>query len=306
MSFNTDAAPQMIERLYREDRLSIDEKNNINLLVLHEGETPDLPMMQFMRTLPQWYKLVSAGDLVQVIEHKRITVKFQPIVSLRERSVYGYECLSRGLTADGDVIPPDKLFPQAKSLGLLFNLDRIARENAIQTAARHGVTDHIFINLLPAAIYDPEYCLRTTVAVAEESGLDYHRLVFEIVESERFGDVDHLKTILRHYRARGVKTALDDVGSGYSSLNTLAELQPDIMKLDMGLIRDIAKDSMKQSILTGLEQIARDNGILLLAAGVETDEELNFRKGRDIDLMQGYRFSPPRDEPDYVFPEELS
>lgn len=293
LAFITENVPEVIEKLFHDDRFSRDEKNNINLLVLRDGEQADMQTMQYMRPLPQWYQLVSAGELVNVIENKRLKVQFQPIVSLRDSNVYGYECLTRGIARDGSVIPPGPLFSQAGAIGLLFNLDRVVRENALRAAQSSRVPGFVFINFLPNAIYDPEFCLRTTMAVADETGLAHDRVVFEIVESEKFEDVAHLKRILRYYQERGVRTALDDVGSGYASLNTLAALKPDIMKLDMQLIRNIDTDTFKQSIFSGLERIARDNGILLLAEGVEREEELAFLAAHRVDLVQGYFFRRP-------------
>lgn len=304
-SIATDDVPAVIERLYREDRFSTDEKNNINVLVLHEDEEPDMNTMQFMKPLVQWFQLVNATDLVGVIEEHAMQVQFQPIVSLADREVFGYECLSRGIAQDGSIIPPQELFSQAKELNLLFNLDRIARENALRRSAEAGISAHTFINFLPNAIYDPEYCLKTTMQTADALGMRRDRIVFEIVESETFDDIDHLKRILTYYRSKGVKTALDDVGSGYSSLNTLATLRPDIMKLDMHLVRNIDHDKLKQSIFNGLNKIAEDSEIMILAEGVETPDELAFLSDNGVDLVQGYYFSRPRDAPDYELPADL-
>ena len=304
-SVRTNDAPSVIQQLYEDDRFSADEKGNINVLILHEGESPDMETMQFMKPLQQWFQLVNATDLVNVIENQDVRVQFQPIVSLCDRSVYGYECLSRGIAQDGSIMPPADLFKQAKDLKLVFNLDRVVRENAIRTAFNSGVEGYVFINFLPNAIYDPEYCLKTTMAVAEEANIERERIVFEIVESESFEDVDHLKRILSYYQSKGVRTALDDVGSGYSSLNTLATLKPDIMKLDMHLIRGIDADKLKQSIFSGLSRIATDNGIILLAEGVETPEELAFLRDSKVDLVQGYYFSRPLDQPNYAVPADV-
>ena len=301
----TDNVPEVIQQLYQEDRFSSDEKGNINVLVLREGEEPDMNTMQFMKPLQQWFQLVNATDLVNVIEENQVLVQFQPIVSLAERQVYGYECLSRGIAQDGSIMPPTELFQQAKDLNLLFNLDRVVRENALRTADAKDVQGSVFINFLPNAIYDPAYCLKTTMEVAESIGLPRERIVFEIVESESFEDVEHLKRILTYYQSRGVRTALDDVGSGYSSLNTLATLRPDIMKLDMHLIRGIDHDKLKQSIFAGLCRIAGDNGIILLAEGVETPEELAYLRDSRVDLVQGYYFSKPLDNPDYLLPADF-
>ncbi len=304
-SVTTDNVPDVIQRLYKDDRFSEAEKANINVLVLRQDEEPSMETMQFMKPLQQWFQLVNASDLVNVIDNHDVLVQFQPIISLAERAVYGYECLSRGIAQDGSIIPPLDLFRQAKELKLVFNLDRVVRENALQSACDHNVPGYVFINFLPNAIYDPEYCLRTTMAKAEQVGIPRDRIVFEIVESESFEDIEHLKHILTYYQSQGVRTALDDIGSGYSSLNTLATLRPDIMKLDLHLIRGIDADSLKQSIFAGLQRIARENGIILLAEGVETAEELEFLRSSGVDLLQGYYFSKPLNEPTYELPPDF-
>lgn len=305
LSITTDNAPEVVTRLFEEDRFSGDEKQNINVLVLREGEEPGVEAMQYMKPLQQWYQIVMAGDLINVIESHAVRVEFQPIVSMSDRSVFGYECLARGIARDGSIIPPADLFSQAKELQLLFNLDRVVRETVLKTAHSFGMTEHVFINFLPNAIYDPEYCLRTTMALAESIGIDHSRIVFEIVESESFDDIEHLKRILTFYQSRGVKTALDDVGSGYSSLNTLATLKPDIMKLDMHLIRGIDRDKLKQSIFSGLCKIADENGITLLAEGIETPDELAFVTAAGVPLLQGFYFSRPLETPSYELPADL-
>lgn len=305
VSVSTDNVPAAVQALYTDDRFSEDERRNINVLVLRADEQPDMSTMQFMKPLQQWFQLVNATDLIHVIENGAVKIQFQPIISLSRREVHGYECLARGLAQDGSVIPPADLFQQAKDLGLLFNLDRVVRETALRTADNAAVPGHLFVNFLPNAIYDPEFCLRTTMAVAESIGVPRERVVFEIVESESFDDVEHLKKILQYYQSKGVKTALDDVGSGYSSLNTLATLRPDIMKLDMHLIRGIDHDKLKQSIFQGLCRIAGENNIVLLAEGVETEAELAYLRETKVDLVQGYYFSRPRDVPDYVLPGDL-
>lgn len=300
----TDNVTEIVQRLFNEDRLSTDEKNNINVLVLRDDEEPDMTTVQNMKPLQQWFQIVTATDLVHVIENRAIQIAFQPIVSVAEHRVFGYELLSRGVSPDGEIIAPGKLFADARRLNLTFNLDRVARENALRVADTMSFDGHLFVNFLPSAIYDPEYCLKTTMAVARQLSIPRDRIVFEIVESETFDDIDHLKKILNYYRGHGVKTALDDVGSGYSSLNILASLRPDIMKLDMDLIRGIDGDRLKQSIFNGLAGIAADNGIQVLAEGVETRDELAFLMSHGVDLLQGYYFSKPRTAPDYELPDD--
>ncbi len=96
---------------------------------------------------------------------------------------------------------------------MLFQVDLAARLSAIQEAVRHGVEDNLFINFTPNAIYDPKFCLRSTVRSVDEASLDHGRIVFEVTETEQAGDVEHLRNIVDYYRERGFRVALDDMGS---------------------------------------------------------------------------------------------
>ena len=293
------SAEQLITLLYQELALSIEEKNSLRLLVLEQQEQFGFEYLQRFRSLNRWYQVFNAQDLLYIIESKSVLVEFQPIISLCTHQVYGYECLMRGLGQNGEVISPAKVFSQAKEMDLIFNLDRVVREQIIRAAHANQVPGYIFINFLPNSIYDPETCLKTTMRVVEELGLNPEKLVFEVVESERFENTNLLKDILQYYHTKGVRTALDDVGSGYSSLNTLAKLKPDIMKIDRELIQNIHEEPIKQSIFRALQDVARENNITILAEGIETKEELDFFKAHDVDLVQGYYFSKPRTYPDY-------
>ncbi|MCX7786275.1 MAG: EAL domain-containing protein [Spirochaetes bacterium] len=177
-------------------------------------------------------------------------------------------------------------------------MDRVSRETAVRTASQYHIQDQkVFVNFIPTTIYDPKYCLQTTLELANTVGFDPANLVFEVVESYKVTDLDHLKSILDYYKSRGFKTALDDVGSGFSNLNSLVRLRPDYLKVDMELVRHIHVDSMKQSVFKALDSIAKENGITLLAEGVETKEELDFLISRGTDLAQGYYLGKPAPKP---------
>ncbi len=250
-----------------------------------------------LRPLSVWCGQNQAVQLREVLQERRLIVHFQPIVRLCDGSVYAHEALIRGKRSDGTLIPPNVLFTQARQADLLFPLDRAARETIIETAARLGYRGRLFINFLPSAIYVPQTCLATTFAVAQRCGYDPSQLVFEVVETESIQDIAHLRHILDHYRAKGFQTALDDVGSGYSSLNLLASLAPNYVKLDRELISNIPQEPLKQAIVGALVAMAKQAGILTLAEGVETEAERDFVQAAGVDLAQGYFFARPAPEP---------
>ena len=200
---------------------------------------------------------------------------------MHDKSIYAYEALVRGVKDDGTLMYPDILFRKSKANDQDFKLDRLCRETALKTAAAKKITQKLFINFIPTAIYDPEFCLAAT----------------EVVETELVKDQDHLKKILNYYRRKGYKIALDDVGEGYSSLNMLIELKPDIIKVDRNIIDGIDKNELKQSVYKALYSIAKEHGIQVLAEGVETKYELEMVQSIGVDFVQGYYFAKPSPEP---------
>ncbi|NNM53906.1 MAG: EAL domain-containing protein [Spirochaetales bacterium] len=249
-----------------------------------------------IRTLARWESLTNAGFLIDILSNNRLVSHFHPIWDLPRQTLFGYECLIRGQEANGALIPPSRLFGAAKENRLLFNLDRQARQSALRSAARFPVQTKLFINFVPTAIYDPIFCLESTVGLAHQLGITPDRVVFEVIETEEVDDWNHLEKILTFYRKNGFQIALDDVGSGYSSLNRLVQIRPDIIKIDLEIIRNIERDPVKQSVFRALAAIARENGIKLLAEGVETSEELAFVTNEGADLAQGYLWGPPSAE----------
>lgn len=294
----SDDIEALIQLLCRDCGLSTSDNMNIQLLVTAaDAKNVDPSELTKMRPLATWCSQFNAQELLDVLQHKRLLVHFQPIIRVQDQSIYAHEALIRGLSPEGMIIPPNLLFGQAKDAELLFNLDRMCRETIMHSAAKLNYFGRLFINFLPSAIYNPENCLSTTLALAERYGFDPHKLIFEVVETERIDDINHLRSILDYYRAKGFKTALDDMGSGYSSLNLLANLSPNIIKIDRELITNINQEPIKQAIVGGIMGMAKQTGIMTLAEGVETEDEWHYIRQQGFDLVQGYYFARPAPEP---------
>ena len=209
------------------------------------------------------------------------------------KEVYGYESLLRA-SNPLEFISPGKLFQVANQTGLHSLLDRRAREEAIK--AREGkIVPGIksFINFLPSTIYNPDFCLRHTFKIVEKYKINPADLVFEVVETEKILDVDHLKNVLNQYKKEGMKVALDDVGSGFSSLDMLELLQPDYVKIDRSYISFCDQDDEKKKFLTEANERAHSLGILTLAEGIERVEEFEFCQSLGYDFAQGYLVGKP-------------
>ncbi|WP_303851372.1 EAL domain-containing protein [Seleniivibrio woodruffii] len=295
--FVTDCFSDVISRCAASGELTELEKQNISILPLGVDEILDFGKASAAKSLDSWNTLILSKDLIWILENGSFTVHFQPIIDASTMTIYGYECLSRGVLPDTSMMSPAKMFDAAKKTGMLFNLDRQCRETAIKTSAVKNINKNIFINFLPTSIYNPEFCLKDTVKWAHQLEFDPSTIVFEVVETEKVDSAAHLQNILRFYKEKGFRTAMDDVGSGYSSLNMFASLSPDIIKIDMELVRDVHKNIMKQSVSRALVSMAKEAGCKVLAEGIENVDEFEWFKVLGIDYAQGYYFGKPSAEP---------
>ncbi len=273
------------------------EAKAIRLLFL-ENEMPFTPAsIREAKTIQAYNDFIHAQELSVLITKGALTTHFQPIVDLRTDEIYGYESLARGVKDDGTLIYPDKLFRWAREGDMLFYLDRACRETSLKTAAVKNITSKVFINFIPTAIYDPAHCLSSTVRWAKQLDFNPQNIIFEVVESDLVNDIGHLKKILDYYKSQGFMVALDDVGSGYSTLNMVAQLLPNIVKIDREIMNHIDTSSTNQSIFKAIVSLARENNILVLAEGVERKEEVLYAHANGAHLAQGYYFAKPSSEP---------
>lgn len=213
---------------------------------------------------------------------------YQPIVDLNTQQIYAHEALVRG--------------PQGQPAGSVlscvteenrYRFDQACRVKAIKTATALEMPTRLSINFLPNAIYKPELCIRTTLETARVQGFPIERIIFESVEGERIADGKRLAEILREYKRIGFLTAIDDFGAGFAGLNLLADFQPDIIKLDMELIRNINHNRARQAIVRGVMRICESLYIEVIAEGVETIDECLCLQAMGVKLIQGYLFSKP-------------
>jgi EAL domain-containing protein (putative c-di-GMP-specific phosphodiesterase class I) len=223
-------------------------------------------------------------NFFDIIENSSLTAHFQPIIDMQTNKIFAYETLTRGVLPDGTLMCPDVSFKKSARNDMNFTLDRMCRESALKTTAVKKIDAKVFINFIPTSIYDPEFCLASTVKWAKQLEFDPKNIVFEVVETQDVKDKEHLKSILNYYRDKGFLIALDDVGERYSSLNMIIDIKPDIIKVDRNIIENIDKEPMKQSIYKAPRGICLDNGIKILAEGVETLYELEKVKKLELTM----------------------
>ncbi|WP_244222353.1 EAL domain-containing protein, partial [Corallococcus praedator] len=285
------------------DVLTAEEVRGTRALFVPGDSEPGMADYPRVDSLQRFTMLQQSGWLVDMLAESRLTSFFQPIVHAQDTSlIFAHEALMRGRDRDGALVSPARMFDTAREADLLFQLDLAARTTAIREAVRHQLRTHLFINFTPTAIYDPAFCLRSTVAAIHEAGIPAEHVVFEIIESDRAANAEHLRAIVDFYRNAGFKVALDDLGAGYSSLNLIHQLRPEYMKLDMELVRGVHADPYKASIVQKLLEIASQLGIQTVAEGIETPEELSWVRRHGVDFVQGYLIAKPSGVPAVVTP----
>jgi EAL domain-containing protein (putative c-di-GMP-specific phosphodiesterase class I) len=218
------------------------------------------------------------------------TMAFQPIVDIRTGTPFAYEALVRGVNGEGAGTILQLVDEKNR-----YAFDQQCRVKAIEMASALGLSEtgaRLSINFMPNAVYEPRACIRLTLATAMRTGFPTNRIIFEFTEDEEL-DVAHVTNILRAYKAMGFMTAIDDFGAGHAGLKLLARFQPDIVKLDMDLIRDVDSDSVKQRIVRHLLRLLEDLGIQMLCEGVETPDELATLTELGVRHVQGYLLARP-------------
>lgn len=228
------------------------------------------------------------------------SMAFQPIVDVQTRKIFAYEALVRGIANE----PASSILAQINEENR-YRFDQACRVKAIQLAAQLGMDTYLSINFLPNAVYQAETCIRTTIKASQEYGFPANRIIFEVTEGEKVSDREHLNSIFAAYKKLGFKTAIDDFGAGYSGLNLLAEFQPDIIKLDMAIIRNIDEDQVRRAIVLGIMHVCREIACDVIAEGIESQAELQTLRAMGIHLFQGFYFAKPAFESLVTVPPHL-
>jgi EAL domain-containing protein (putative c-di-GMP-specific phosphodiesterase class I) len=218
------------------------------------------------------------------------SMAFQPIVNVESGEVFAHEALVRGPNGEGAQSVLSAVDPANR-----YAFDQQCRVKAIELATDLHLADQgarLSINFMPNAVYEPRACIRLTLATAMKTGFPLDHIIFEFTEDERL-DTQHVLNILRTYRSMGFKTAIDDFGAGHAGLSLLTKFQPDIVKLDMDLIRGIDSDPVKRSVVKHVVNMLVELDVTPLCEGVETRDELAAVRDLGVTLVQGYLLAKP-------------
>jgi EAL domain-containing protein (putative c-di-GMP-specific phosphodiesterase class I) len=211
---------------------------------------------------------------------------YQPIISWSRRAIVGYEALLR--SSDGALCGPEAVFDAAERLGRVVELNRSIRARVAETIEERKPEVDIFVNLHPQGLLDHTLYLPNLPL----SRCARH-VVFEVTERVSLDGVDHLRPRIAKLREMGYRVAIDDLGAGYAGLSTFAQLDPDVAKIDMSLVRGIDGSATKRKLIEAVAGACHDLGIEVLAEGVETVEERDALVNAGCDLLQGYLFARP-------------
>ncbi|MBS7541064.1 EAL domain-containing protein [Ancylobacter lacus] len=225
------------------------------------------------------------------------TMFFQPIVDTRHDRVWGYEALVRGTDGQSAASVLARVDETNR-----YRFDQACRVKAIELAVERLPPGpaRLTLNFQPGAVYEPLACIRTTLETAARVDFDPRRIVFEFTENEPMRDVGHVERIIATYRQLGFTTAIDDFGAGHAGLGLLCALSPDMVKVDMSIIRGIDSAPRRQAVLRAILGLARELDIRVLAEGVEEAGECGFLAQAGVDLMQGYLFGRPQARPPHA------
>jgi diguanylate cyclase (GGDEF)-like protein len=221
---------------------------------------------------------------------------FQPIISLSERRILGYEALSRG-PSNSALHSPINLFAVARSAGRLGELELLCRKNACQRFSQLKLQGKLFLNVSPDSLMAPKHQPGRTLQLLQSLGIPPSQVVIELTEQSPTDDFALLDRALHHYRAMGFSIALDDLGAGYSSLRLWSELRPDYVKIDRHFIDGIHQDSVKREFVGSILKMAKASRAQVIAEGIELPEELAVLSEMGVDLLQGYLLCRPQEQP---------
>lgn len=215
---------------------------------------------------------------------------FQPIICWSRREVFGFEALMR--SRESSLPHPGALLDAAEALGGMRDLSRAVRRHAQDHVEILNPNEKLFVNLHPSDLNDPQLFDPT-----RGLGLHARRVVLEITERAQLEQVDDPKGRITRLRDLGFSVAIDDLGAGYASLTSLAMLEPDLVKIDMGLVRGVSEDPLRQKLIRAVVALCRDLGLDVIAEGVETAGERDCLLDMGCDLFQGFLFARPATPP---------
>ncbi|HEV8267532.1 MAG TPA: EAL domain-containing protein [Thermoanaerobaculia bacterium] len=233
-----------------------------------------------------------AEVLKGILSRKDIVSVFQPIYDLVERKIAAVEALSRGPAGSG-FEDAEALFSLSERVGLVIPLERLCRRRSLEEAGKQRWPRQIFVNMSPAAASDHEFLEGAFLRDVEEVHLDPRQIVIEVTERTYAQHKELFERVLKELRREGFRVAVDDLGSGYSNLSSLAEIKPEFLKFDHLFTKEIHRHRIKQDLLGAILSFAIELDTQVIAEGIETQEEFEALRRLGVPLGQGYFLAKP-------------
>ena len=244
-------------------------------------------------------------DLGNIIGNREIKTVFQPIISLRDGEILGHEALSR-ITCETEIENIETLFVLAGKYNCLWELEQLCRTKAFEAAFRFMIPPYskkLFINVNPNVLHDETFQRGLTKEYLNQYQISPGNIIFEITERNIIKDLKGFVATVAHYRSQDYKIAIDDAGAGYSGLNLISDINPNYIKLDMKLIRDVHADGLKAALVKGMVELSKISNINIIAEGIESKNELEALINLGVQYGQGYFIQRPDSEVCKIKPE---
>ncbi|MEK8126987.1 EAL domain-containing protein [Paenibacillus filicis] len=232
-------------------------------------------------------------QLLQIVKHENISVLAQPIMNLSSGEIFGWEILTRG-PLNTPFHTPAELFDLAYQADLLSKMEFVVIKKAFREISERCIREQVFLNVTPVSLGHPLFLNHLLDMLRLYPGVKASQIVLEITERHAIRDFEHLGAIMKAFRAHGFRFAVDDAGAGYSSLQSISELIPDMIKIDRSVISNIDQMSVKQSLLKALLHVAEHINCEVIAEGVEREEEANTLVDMRVNMVQGFYFARPQ------------
>jgi EAL domain-containing protein (putative c-di-GMP-specific phosphodiesterase class I) len=241
--------------------------------------------------------LQTREKLQDILLREKVVTAFQPILKMSDRTFLGFEALSRGPRGSG-LEGADALFGAAEEHNLLVELDRLCRQRALLSSGRIPTNAKIFVNTLPATIRDPQFRGRALIDFLHKAQVAPNRIVIEITEKLVIENYNLFRETMDYFTALGVQFAVDDVGSGYSGLESIARLKPSYLKIDIGLVRDVHVSLVNREMVKAILALGQGIGSTVIAEGIQAEDEMDALREMGIEYGQGFLLARPDTGPE--------
>jgi EAL domain-containing protein (putative c-di-GMP-specific phosphodiesterase class I)/GGDEF domain-containing protein len=243
--------------------------------------------------------------LKEILRHRQLTALFQPIIRMQGGEILGYEGLIRG-PSDSPLHSPMNLFKAARTHNLSVEVEHMCRRVVLERFAELNLPGKLFLNVSPESLLRPHAPHGETLNYIHDVNINPDRVIIELTENEPTYDYDLLREAVMHYREMGFQIAIDDLGEGFSSLRLWSELRPEYVKIDMHFVQGINHDPVKLQFVRSIQEIAEQSGSIVIAEGIETQNELLLIRDLGIACGQGYHIARPHGNPATALTTELS